>query len=243
MPRVPQSDALAWLPQAMEAARHSVSLKGWRAVEAQHVVSTLRLVDNDPEQQELLERILEDSKPVVPPAASGLHYLLSTPFRYPPRTSGSRFRAWTDPGVLYAALQRRTACAEMGYWRWRFAADSDGLRGIPASPQTLFQVGAKGSGIDLQHAPFAAHESQWTHPADYSATQTAGRAARGAGIDVILYRSVRDPEPGTCAAVLNPAALHPKRPIVQETWHLTITTDLAIWQRENQRFVFRFSPA
>src|SRR5690349_24755031 len=101
-------------------ASKPISLKAWRAVEAQHVVSTLRLTGNDPEQQDLLERILEESKPALPAAAEGLHYLLATPFRYPPLRSGSRFRAWPDPGVLYAALERRTACAEMGYWRWRF---------------------------------------------------------------------------------------------------------------------------
>jgi hypothetical protein len=128
----------------------------------------------------------------------------------------------------------------MGYWRWRFAADSEGLRSIPASPQTLFQIGARGHGINLQEAPFSERESMWTHPEDYSATQAAGRTARAAGIDVVLYRSVRDPEPGTCAAVLQPAALHPRRPIAQETWHLTITPDAAIWQRESHRFVFRF---
>jgi hypothetical protein len=240
MRRVPPSDALSWLPAAMNAEKRALSLKGWRAVEAQHVVSTLRLVNNDPEQQDLLERILEESKPQLPSEAAGLHYLLATPFRYPPRSHGSRFRALTDPGVLYAAAERRTACAEMGYWRWRFAADSAGLHGIPASPQTLFQIGARGSGVDLRDPPFADGDSFWTDPADYSATQAAGRAARSAGLDVLLYRSVRDPKPGTCIAVLSPSALRPKRPLAQETWHLTIAPQAAIWQREGERFVFRF---
>jgi hypothetical protein len=224
----------------MDGARSEVSVKAWRAVEAQHVVSTLRLVSDDPDRQDLLERILEDAKPPLPSETAGLHYLLATPFRYPPRHYGSRFRAWTDPGVLYAALERRTACAEMGYWRWRFAADSEGLSGIPASPQTLFQAGAHGRSADLQQPPFKAREALWTDPADYSATQAAGRAARTAGIDLLLYRSVRDPEAGTCVAVLRPAALRPKRPLAQETWYLTVTAGGVVWQRERQRFVFRF---
>jgi hypothetical protein len=216
------------------------SIRAWRAVEAQHIVSTLRLTGNDPEQQDLLERILEDSKPPVPAEAAGLHYLLATPFRYPPSAHGSRFRAWPDPGVLYAAPQRRTACAEMGYWRWRFMTDSEGLREIAASPQTLFEVGARGPAIDLQRSPLDRRAALWTDPADYTATQALGRAAREASIALILYRSVRDPEPGTCVAVLQPSALRPKRPLTQETWHLTVTPAGAIWQRENRRFLFRF---
>src|SRR5688572_23841553 len=108
----------------------TVTRKIWRAVEAQHVVSTLRLTGNDPEAHDLLEGLIEGSKPPLPADTSRLHYLLATPFRYPPRSHGSRFRGTTDPGVLYGGLERRTSCAEMGYWRWRFVADSEGLREI-----------------------------------------------------------------------------------------------------------------
>jgi hypothetical protein len=218
-----------------------VSVKAWRAVEAQHVVSTLRLTDDDPEQQDLLERILDESKPALPPEARNMHYLLATPFRYPPLPYGSRFRAAPDPGVLYAAEERRTACAEMGYWRWRFVADSAGLTGIPASPQTLFQVGVKGAGIDLRQPPFNRYAALWTDPSDYSATQELGRVARLSGIvSAIVYESVRDPEAGWCIAVLDPRALRPKQPVAQQTWHLTVTSSGAIWQRDGERFVFRF---
>jgi hypothetical protein len=224
----------------LTASRKHVSLKAWRAVEAQHVVSTLRLTGNDPEEQDLLERILEESKPPLPAEAIGLHYLLATPFRYPPSTYGSRFRAWPDPGVLYAGFERRTACAEMGYWRWRFARDSDGLQEIPASPQTVFQLGAQGAAIDLQAPPFEKRRAVWTNPVEYTGTQEFAREARAADIALILYRSVRDPEPGGCVAVLRPEALRPKRPLAQETWYLTIISDGAIWKRDRQRFVFRF---
>src|SRR4051794_5546313 len=224
MLRVPPSDVdfETWLRNSIAESQSDVSLKSWRAVEAQHLVSTLRITNNDPEQQDLLERILEESKPPLPSEAIGLHYLLATPFRYPPLSRGSRFRAWPDPGVLYAALERRTACAEMGYWRWRFVIDSDGLREIPASPQTLFQLGARGPAIDLRQPPFDKHAALWTDPVSYAATQTLGRAAREVDTALLLYRSVRDPEHGTSVAVLRPAALRPKRPLAQETWHLTV---------------------
>ncbi|HYP06441.1 MAG TPA: RES family NAD+ phosphorylase [Bryobacteraceae bacterium] len=235
------ADAHARQVEECSAAQSPASLKLWRAVEAQHVVSTLRLTGNDPDAQDLLERLIEESKPPLPVEAAGLDYLLATPFRYPPRTHGSRFRAITDPGVLYGGMERRTACAEMGYWRWRFVTDSDGLKEIAAAPQTLFQSGARGLAVNLQQPPFHHRESEWTRPNDYGPTQAIGRAAREAGAALILYRSVRDPEPGVCIAVLHPGALRPRRPLAQETWHLTVTPGGAIWQRQSNRFHFRFT--
>ena len=74
-----------WTPRtvASEAKRRARRL--WRAVEAQHVAPTTRLVDNLAEQA-LLEDILEQSKPAPPDEARG-----------------SRFRSAADPGVFYAA--------------------------------------------------------------------------------------------------------------------------------------------
>ena len=49
----------------------------WRMVEAQHIASTMKIVDND-DEQDLLESLLEDSKPQQPEKAENLHYLLKT---------------------------------------------------------------------------------------------------------------------------------------------------------------------
>src|SRR5690606_2940996 len=119
-----QSNWPTWLQQA-----HSVSATLWRGVEAQHRVATLKVVDTLAEQ-ELLEELLEESKPALPPDAGQLHYLLATPFRYASPWP-SRFRAPHEPGVWYGSRELRTACAEVGYWRWRFAVDSDAFRTEP----------------------------------------------------------------------------------------------------------------
>ena len=108
-----------WTPRAVASEAANCRIEPWRAVESQHIASTRRLVDSNAEQA-LLEDILEASKPRAPASAAGLDYLLATPFRYPPWGRGSRFRSAADPGVFYAADERRTACAELGYWRWRF---------------------------------------------------------------------------------------------------------------------------
>jgi hypothetical protein len=54
-----------WFGHARPARR-----KLWRGVEAQHRVATMRLVDNTAEQ-ELLEQLLESSKPALPPGSQG----------------------------------------------------------------------------------------------------------------------------------------------------------------------------
>ena len=145
--------SITWTPRAVATKAVAASVRLWRAVEAQHVASTLRVVDN-PDEQHVLEDILEATKPRVPEAARRLDYLLFTPFRYP-SFHGSRFRAVTDPGVFYGAETIRTACAELGYWRWRFVHDSKGLQELGPAPQTLFEVGIKTLAVDLEKPPLS----------------------------------------------------------------------------------------
>ena len=64
----------------------------WRLVEDQGRPASMTLVDTLDEQARL-ENILEASKPKLPSGCAHLHYLLFTPFRYPPSRHGSRFRA------------------------------------------------------------------------------------------------------------------------------------------------------
>jgi hypothetical protein len=210
-------------------------------VEAQHLVSTSKIVDTRAEQ-ELLEDILEESKPPVQQEASNLHYLLFSPFRYETRQpSGSRFRGIYDPGVFYAAETVRTAAAEVGYWRWRFLQDTSGLERLQPCAFTAFKVTIQTSCVDLRLSPFDRSSSHWQHPTDYSATQAFGRTAREAGLGAILYKSVRDPEDHYCAAILTPLAFASKKPEqATQTWMLTISTEEAIWMRqEDGSFSFR----
>lgn len=221
-----------WTPAALASEARRRSARLWRAVEAQHRTATLRLVDTLDEQAQL-ERLLESSKPPVPAAAAGLHYLLATPFRYPPRhPGGSRFRGATDPGVFYGASQVRTACAELGYWRWRFLMDSPALTALAPVPHTLFRCRVEGAGIDLRTAPLSRDAKLWTARDDYSHCQRLGVMAREAGIELITYRSVRDPRGGACMAVLTPSAFA-SPPESEQSWHLSVTRARVTWQRDS----------
>ena len=141
--------SIPWTPRAVASEAAACRLEPWRAVEAQHVASTRRLVDSN-EEQILLETLLEESKPR---SFAPLDYLLATPFRYPPWTRGSRFRAPADPGVLYAADERRTACARH-FWRMtRLASDA-----MAKTAMTRPRLTVPG-GIRLPSVPPAATEA------------------------------------------------------------------------------------
>jgi len=225
-----------WTPRAVASEAVRARRRLWRAVEAQHIASTLRLVANV-EEQHLLERLLDQSKPPLPPATGDLHYLLSTPFRYS-SPIGSRFRAPADSGIWYGAEAQRTACAELGFWRWRFLMDSDALQSIGPSPQTVFRAGIDGRLVDLTRPPFKRSRAEWTHPDHYGPSQGFARVAQHAAIDAIRYESVRDPEHGAAVAVLRPACFKPRKLLEQQTWFLTVRRAAVVWQREGETFEF-----
>src|SRR5579872_1470893 len=98
-----------------------LATSAWRVVEAQHKVSTRRLVDTLAEQ-EILEQIVDEVKPPPPsgPEFKGLHYLLFTPFRHPPLLRGSRFGSPTERSLWYGASDVETSLAEKAYYQLLF---------------------------------------------------------------------------------------------------------------------------
>jgi hypothetical protein len=211
-----------WTPAALASEARRLAGRCWRVVEAQHVVSTLKLVDTL-DEQERLERLLERSKPPVPPECRHLHYLLSTPFRYgAPYPLGSRFRrAGITPGVFYASQTVTTAVAEMTFARLLFFAESPATPWpANASEQTAFQARFRtNTGIDLSTPPFDRERARWTHPTDYLKCQELAEAARAAGVEAIRYRSARDAG-GVNIALLTCAAFSPTAPAERQTWRL-----------------------
>ena len=219
-----------WTPRAVASEAATLRQDVWRAVEAQHVVSTRALVDTLDEQH-VLERVLDDGKPPIPEGAARLHYLLFTPFRYAPPPGGSRFRGPADAGVFYAADAVRTACAELGFWRWRHLLDVPALHSMPSKPQTVFRVKLATEAVDLREPPFRRDSETWTQRDDYAGCQRFGVAARNAGIGAIRYESVRDPLRGGCCAVLAVHAFARPSPLEQQTWMLSVARDRVVWQR------------
>lgn len=236
-----------WTPTALLSETSPWRSFAWRAVEAQHKVSTMSLAHGNLADQTTLESILEEVKPLLPLEAQGLHWLLSTPFRYFPPQGGSRFRRRSDPGVFYGAAERKTACAEVGYWRWKFWMDSDGLQIKSKTVQfTLFEFQAATEiAIDLSLPKLSSDRVLWMQDSDYSHTHTLAANAREAGIELIQYESVRH-EGGRCLAILSPQMFRGVNAYQdnQQTWNLHIQPpNLTTWQRElsSDGFTFKFS--
>ena len=197
-----------------------------RMVESQEQVATQRLVGNLGEQ-DLLESLLERSKPPRPAATAGLDYLLATPFRYPPLRYGSRFGRRHEPALFYAACARPPLLAEAAYYRFVF------WQGMQTPPQRMLrtQHTVFGARVRAHHAyrldaqPFDAHREVLASPGDYSATQALGTALRTAGADALVYPSARDPERGLNVALFTPAAFAEPRPSFREEWFCETAAD------------------
>lgn len=229
-----------WTPLAVSSEASSWQGKVWRMVEAQHIASTMKIVDTLAEQ-DVLESLLESSKPKCPDATLNLDYLLATPFRYNPLRDGSRFRSIIDPGVFYGAGSERTAAAELGFWRWRFLKDSVELKQLEPVAHTAFNADISTSAVDLRQPPFDTQQSVWRNPIDYSGTQAFARIVRQANVGGILYQSVRDPGEGSCLALLTPAGFAKPKPLRQQTWFLAVSQDGVIWRDNRSRdYAFTF---
>jgi hypothetical protein len=212
-------------PAELSSSARRATGRAWRVVEAQHKVSTAKLTDTIAEQQ-LLEDILEGSKPGVPAECRHLHYLLATPFRYgSPYPTGSRFRrAGRTNGVFYASELAETAIAEMCFARLLFFIESPDTRWpAEAGEYTAFAVDyATAGAIDLTHAPFADRAAYWAHPTRYDECQELADIARASNIDLIEYASVRDPQHRPNLALLRCAAFACTEPVAHQTWRILL---------------------
>jgi hypothetical protein len=214
-----------WTPAALSSEARPYAAACWRLVEAQHRVSTLKLVD-DLDDQFLLEKLIDDTKPALPPECRNLDYLLATPFRYGAvYPYGSRFRrAGLTPGVWYGAERPETAVAELAFYRLLFFAESPGTPWPnDAAEYTAFSADIRTElGIDLTAPPLDRDSEAWRHPTNYAPCQSLADAARAACVTVIRYASVRDPGRGTNVAVLTCAAFATAHPTDRRTWRMKL---------------------
>jgi hypothetical protein len=214
-----------WTECAGDSELRPLRLSAWRAVEAQHLVSTRKLVDTL-EEQALLEELIDRAKPPATTRAT-LHYLLSTPFRYPPLRHGSRFGTRRERGIWYGSETRETMFAEVAYYRLLFLEGTRADLRAVTTQLTAFTVRARTErGVDLTAPPFDAHRAEIASPVDYSRTQALGSAMRSAGVELFRYPSARHTGGGVNVGILAPGVFGSARPRALETWHCTATRDL-----------------
>ncbi len=215
-----------WNARVEAAPRVTLRGEVLRLVESQEQVATNQLVSTL-ERQAVLEEMLEATKPPRRPGTERLHYLLATPFRYPPLRHGSRFGRRHEPSLFYGALRERTVLAEAAYYRFVFWY---GMATPPPSKldtqHTLFAARYQSTnGMQLHRPPFAEFSEVLRHPADYQATQALGSSLREAGIDLFEYASARDVESGFNLALFSPRPFTRLRPTRQDAWLCQLTAD------------------
>jgi RES domain len=212
-----------------------------RIVESQHDVATLALVSTLAEQAEL-ERLLERSKPSLPPETDGLHYLLATPFRYPPLRHGSRFGARFEPALLYGSKRRATVLAEAAYYRFLFWY---GMQAPPpgrlVTTHCLFSARYRTAfGLALHAPPFDTYRAELTSPNNYRATQRLGTRMRAAGVAAFEFASARDRAGGLNVALFTPRALTSRRPSNPTNWLCETDAALVTFAQAGGRIVQAF---
>ena len=211
-----------WTRCAGDSELRDLRLSPWRVVESQHQVSTRKLVDSA-EEQALLEQLIDGAKP--PDHTGGrLHYLLFTPFRYPPLPHGSRFGRRHERGIWYGSLERRTAFAEVAYYRLLFIEGTHAELGTITTPLTAFRAALRTThGIALDAPPFDAFRDVIASPSSYNETQSLGDAMRAASVEAFTYPSARDVDGGVNVGAFMPSVFGRAKPTSLESWHCAAT--------------------
>jgi hypothetical protein len=213
-----------------------------RLVESQEQVATTGLVENLAEQA-LLEHLLEATKPPQRSGTEHLHYLLASPFRYPPLRHGSRFGSRFEPGLFYGSLNLTTALAEGAYYRlvfWTAMAEPP-PSGRLLTQHTAFRARYRSRhGLRLQESTCRQYEAALRHPSDYGPTQALGRRLRDLGTEGIEYRSARDPVGGINVGLFSPGALVSRRPREPQAWLCETGTQGVVYSAGSERMVHAF---
>ena len=215
-----------WTQCGGRSRRCTLEARPWRVVEGQYRSSTWKLVDSQ-EEHDLLESLIDGRKPRLPadPAFQGLHYLLFTPFRYPPLPHGSRFGSRHEPSLWYGSDELRTALAEDAYYRLVLNAGSKARLTPFTVSRSTFQAHVRtAEGADLTTRAFAAHVAALRSVTRYDATQALGAKMRADRIEAFRYASARDAKGGTNVGVFSPRAFASKDILgPPRTWHCTVT--------------------
>lgn len=227
-----------------DGSQHIGLLEGtlFRLVESQQQVATLGYVDTL-EEQALLEDMLEAVKPPYLESTTHLHYLLKTPFRYPPLKWGSRFGSVHENSIFYGGCSVKTTLFESAYYRFVFLYSMQGnlIKPKLRSEHTLFSVDYKTDrGVQLEKAPFDTHQAELIHSSNYHACQQLGEAMRQAEVKAFTYKSARA-ETGNCVGLFTPEPFVQDKPKDTSHWLCEASLDYVSFKQVDMKDVMTFS--
>lgn len=195
------------LEDRLQSVIHPLGGELYRFAEDQERSVTRPLVDSI-EEHDVLEEILDGTKPPYPANTEDYHYLLKTPFRYPPLPYGSRFGRKHERGILYASETYAALQMEVAFYRFSFYYDMEHPPKYLKTQHMLFafdyhaETGLNLAGIndnEIQHS--------LRHSSDYSLTQTIGSWARENEVHALRYWSARTSTHEPNVAILDPIAI------------------------------------
>jgi hypothetical protein len=211
----------------------------YRIVETQETAATTSLVDNL-EEQDLLEQLIDEVKPAYRTGTQSRHYLISSPFRYPPLKYGSRFGDITMPSYFYASDHVDTALVQCAYYRFVFfyhmivpyekAVKSDHM---------TFSVHVRSKAVaDLTAIVSTSIKAQLTSPTHYTFTQQLGRfLSQEKGAEMIQFCSARHAG-GVNYAIANEQVITSEKPENNVNWICHSTLSTISFVTKGQRPVF-----
>ncbi len=219
----------------------AIDVEPWRVVEAQHVSSARDLVDTL-EEHDLLEDLIEESKPIVEKVKN---YLVFTPFRYPPLKYGSRFGQVFEPSLWYGSLELETAFAEVAWYQRLFQNSTEARLGYVETLLTAFNASiSTQQGVDLTVAPFARHAEKISAKDTYEYSQPLGANMREASVEAFIFFSARGQDQAKNVAAFTPDVFckHKNQYVYnQQTWVCTATRNLVEFTRMGIAGKNRFS--
>lgn len=191
----------------------------YRFVETQEYAATTNLVD-DLDEQFLLEQMLDDVKPTYRPGTEHMHYLLKTPFRYPPLEYGSRFGTRLMPSFFYAGESVETTLSEVAYYRFVFLSHmSVPYEQAIRSEHLLFSIHVDTQACaNLTHPTLDTFSSSLRQTNGYGFCQKVGKwLIEERQVAMIRYYSARQND-GKNVAIYQPSAISSSQPDTQQRW-------------------------
>jgi hypothetical protein len=191
----------------------------YRLVETQEIAATTKLVD-DLDEQFILEQMLDEVKPSYRAGSEHLHYLLKTPFRYPPLKYGSRFGSRSMESFFYAGEDEKSTLAEVAYYRFVFMSHmQESYHKAVCSEHLLFSVTLDSElCLDLSKACFSSFKELVTSPNNYGFCQRLGQwLSEQEELEMLRYPSARLAQ-GFNVALSSPSALSSTEPEKSQSW-------------------------
>jgi len=204
----------------------------WRIVENQEEAATRRITRSADEQSRL-EELLDQNKPAYLPGTEQLHWLLKTPFRYPPLRHGSRFGTAFSPGILYGSRELSTAMTESAVYLWLFRAAPAKLGPLEriCDGRTAIQFSISHDKVsDLTTAAARPHRHKICAPDDYTFSQALGNRLRHNDTAAIWFHSARA-KVGINCAVMDPQAIPDGTEPTAQHWQLQLDSTSCWWGR------------